>query len=369
MKNYSKLTIYILAAVIVIMSIWIFNKESSTLVINQESPKKGGKAQDKQMENRGGQGERKIPVSVYIADYEDNKGGLLNLGTILAKERVDLASEVSGRVTEIRFKEGESVKRGALLVKLNDDELQTQLKRAEFQYALLKDKLERQKILFEKDAVSRELYDQVQTEYNVLKQDIEQLKVRIEKTEVRAPFDGKLGFREISVGAYLMPNSKITTIVDNNNLIVQFSIPEKYASRKLIGANITFTVEGLTNLFNAKIYAIDPEIDIKTRTMMLRATYYNKSDALKPGMSAKVNLDVDQGSKSIYIPNEAVIADIKGKSVWIKKEGKAKSVFVKIGTRTIDKIEILSGIERGDTIIITGLMQVREGVGIQTNNF
>ncbi len=117
------------------------------------------------------------------------------------------------------------------MVKLNDDELQTQLKRANFQYGLLKEKLDRQKILLDKDAVSREDFDQAQTEFNVLAQDIEQLKAKIEKCEVRAPFDGVLGFRLISLGAYLVPNSKITTLVDIKNLVVEFSISEKYATR------------------------------------------------------------------------------------------------------------------------------------------
>lgn len=381
MKKYQKYFTYIIIVLVTIAVVYLYNSVITKPQINYNEgkrdfdkldknneigSKKSGESRGPGATNRGeGSGGRVLPVTFYIADYEQNSGGLLGLGSLVAKERVDLVSEVSGRVTEVRFKEGEFVKKGTVLIKLNDDELQTQLKRAQYQYSLLKDKLDRQTILLTKDAVSREDFDQVQTEYNVLAQDIEQLKVKIDKCEVKAPFDGMLGFRNVSLGAYLVPNSKITSLVDNKNLVVEFSIPEKYATKKLIGSIAKFTVQGSTKEYSARVYAIDPELDVKTRSIMFRASYFNSDSSLKPGMSAKVSLATSQATSSIYIPNEALISDISGKLVWIIKKGKAESVLVQTGVRTIDKIEILSGVKQGDSIITTGLMQVRSGTQIK----
>ncbi len=374
MKKFQKYLSYVLIAVVTAAAVLLFNSKSGEPTMNGGADGKGSAnkgadvaSQDKAKggQGRGGAQGRTLPVSFYIADYEVNTGGLLGLGSLVAKERVDLVSEVSGRVVDIKFREGEFVRRGSILVKLNDDELQAQLKRANFQYGLLREKLERQKILLNKDAVSREDFDQVQTEYNVLAQDIEQLKSKIEKCEVRAPFDGVLGFRGVSLGAYLVPNSKITTLVDIKNMVIEFSIPEKYATSKLIGTIAKFTVQGSTKEYNARVYAMDPELDVKTRSIKFRASYTNSDGTLKPGMSAKVMLATGQNSRSIYVPNESVTSDITGKVVWVIKNGKAESRIVQTGTRTTDKIEVLAGIEKGDTVATTGLMQIRPGMQLK----
>ena len=309
-----------------------------------------------------------LPVSVYIAQLMAREDGFLRIGNLVANERVEMVSEQSGRVVSINFQEGQFVKKGTLLIKLNDDELQVQLKKAEYQHALLEERLERQRILLEKDAVSREDYDNVLTEFNVLKQDIEQLKIRIEKMHVIAPFDGVVGFRDVSLGAFLQPNSKITTLVDIANLIVEVAIPEKYVMDKLLGSKVSFNVEGMVNDFSAVIYAVDPQVDVNTRTIMIRARYNNSNNLLRPGMSAKVMLNTGSGDINVYVPNQAVVPDVNGRSVWVFKNGKATFVPVQTGNRTADMLEVLSGVEKGDTIIITGLMQLREGISVSAVN-
>lgn len=309
-----------------------------------------------------------LPVSVHIAELMAREDGFLRIGNLVANEKVEMVSEQSGRVVSINFLEGQFVKKGTLLIKLNDDELQVQLKKAQYQHTLLQERLERQRILLEKDAVSREDYDKVLTEFNVLKQDIEQLKIRIDKMHITAPFDGVVGFREVSLGAFLQPNSKITTVVDIANLIVEVAIPEKYVMDKLYGKTINFTVEGMVNNFSAVIYAVDPQVDVNTRTIMIRARHKNANNLLKPGMSAKVMLNTGSGDINVYVPNQAVVPDVNGRSVWVLKNGKATFVPVQTGNRTADMLEVLSGVERGDTIIITGLMQLREGISVSPSN-
>lgn len=360
MKQRQKYILYAAIPVVLAGSIIGYNKLFNKPEINEEPTSRPAG----QGNRGGGGGGRALPVSVYIAEYMTSDEGKLAIGTLTPNERVDVVSELSGRVTEINFREGELVRKGTILVKLNDDELVAQLVKAEYQYKLIEQRLERQKILLERDAVSREDYDKVLTEFNVLKQDIEQLKIRIEKMKVRAPFDGMIGFRDVSLGAFLQPNTKISTLVDVANLKLEFAIPEKYINDVKSGSSVSFTVEGTGKTFSARVYAVDPQVEVKTRTLMLRARYTNTGLMLKPGMSAKVSFSTTAGANNIYVPNQAVVPDVKGRSVWVMKGGKAELVQVQSGTRTADMLEILGGLERGDTIITTGLMQLRPGIQV-----
>ena len=362
MKKREKYLLYISIPALFAISIFVFN----TFFRNTNRVPAGGSSVA--TAPRPGSGGRALPVSVYIAEYMEKEDGLLRIGNLVANERVDIVSEMSGRVTSINFEEGQFVRKGDILVKLNDDELRVQLTRAEYQYLLLEQRLERQRILLEKDAVSREDYDKVLTEYNVLKQDIEHLRIRIEKMLIRAPFDGVVGFRDISIGAFLQPNSKITTLVDIATLIVEVAIPEKYINDRLLGSTLIFNVEGMIDNFPAVVYAVDPQIDIATRTILLRARYSNRGYRIRPGMSARVMMTTSSGEPNIYVPNQAVVPDVSGRSVWLMKDGKAKSVRIQTGNRTADMLEVLSGLEKGDTVITTGLMQLREGIAVIPGN-
>lgn len=220
--------------------------------------------------------------------------------------------------------------------------------RAEFQRKLLSEKLERQRILLKRESISREAFDQLQTDYNVLEADIELLKVKISRTEIRAPFDGVMGFRYVSEGSYVQPSSKIATIVDNSVLKFEFSISEKYAARDLNGRRIDFRVTGSDRLYAAQVYAVDPLIDIKTRMILLRARYDNRRNELMPGMFAKGTLMVGGENEYIAIPTEAVVPEMEGKRMWVVKNGKVASVPVQTESRDEKNVEVISGIQVGD---------------------
>ena len=313
-----------------------------------------------------GEGGRALPVSVYIANYSDISDGRTGVGSLLANEVVDLACQTSGKVVMINFEEGQWVEKGTLLVKIDDLDFQAQLTRAEHQFALSSEKLERQRILFEKDAVSRESFDQAQTDYNLIEADIELLKVRIDRTEIRAPFSGIIGFRSISLGAYLQAGAKVATLTDISTLKLSFSVPERNVFQRLEGATALFTVAGSQKEFIAKVYAIDPVLEDKTRTIGLRALYNNKDGVLRPGMSAKVTINPEHSSFSLLVPSESVVSNVEGRTVWLVRNNRAVQVPVKTGTRTADKVEILEGVVRGDTVITSGLLQVRQGLPVET---
>ena len=314
---------------------------------------------------RGGGGDRALPVSVYVARYDDVSDGGVSIGSILANEVVELACQTTGKVVSINFEEGQRVEKGALLIKIDDLDLQAQLTRAEYQLTLASDRLTRQQILFEKDAVSRESFDQAQTDYNLIKADIELLKVRIDRTEIRAPFSGVIGFRAISPGAYLQAGAPVATLADVATLKIEFSISERNVFKKLEGATALFSVEGSNREYAAKVYAIDPLLEVKTRSLVLRALYENRDGVLRPGMMVHAMVNPEHSTASLLVPSEAVIPVVEGRAVWLVRNNRAVQTPVKIGTRTADKVEIFEGVVRGDTVITSGLLQIRQGQMVQ----
>lgn len=340
-------------------------------VIGRGKPVAEPPARSAEAGNKGGKGgaNRVIPVTVIVAQEQEVADGIRAVGSLVPNEEVVIASEVSGKVTEILFKEGSPVQKGQILVKINDDDLQAQLKRYQFQEKTLKENVERQRILFEKEAISQQSYDEVVTQYNMLLADIELLNVKIDKTRIRAPFSGVVGFRYISDGSYIQPGTQIARLVDYNTLKLEFSIPEKYIGLKLVGKQVTFTTEASKDIHKAVIYAMEPRVEDKTRTIILRARYNNARGLLRPGMSAQqVIVPTSQATQVLMVPTEAIVPSLDGKSIWIAKEGQAELIPVETGSRTETQVEVLKGIVPGDSVIVTGLMQLRDGAKIKVTN-
>jgi membrane fusion protein (multidrug efflux system) len=308
-----------------------------------------------------------IPVNIYIAEPSYISNGIHAAGSLMPSEEVELTTEVAGKVTKIFFTEGAVVRKGELLIKINDEDLQAQLVRAEFQEKLLAEKLERQKILLTKEAISREAYDQLETDHNMIVADIRLLKVRIEKTELRAPFDGVIGFRYVSEGSYLQPGAKVARIVDKSSLIVEFSISERNIAMQFLNKNVMFRTEGFRQEFRAQVYAVEPILNARTRTISLRARYDNSRGLLLPGMSTGVTLITSESSNAIQVPTETVVPDISGVSVWTVRNGLATVTPIETGSRTEQMIEVLSGLAIGDTIVTTGIMQLRPNIPVIIN--
>ena len=287
-----------------------------------------------------------------------------SIGTLRPDEEVDLAFETSGKIVGINFTEGTRVKKGDLLAKINDRPLQAQLEKSEAQLKMSEAKEFRQRSLLDKDAISQESYDQVKTDVQSLRADINLIKARISETELRAPFDGIIGLRYLSEGSYATSATKIAKLIKISPIKIEFSIPEKYASEIKIGYPITFNIDGSNQVFNATVYAVDPKIDIETRNIVLRALYPNKDEELKSGRYAGITLQLSQIDNAIAIPTEALIPEMEGEKVFIYKNGKAQSVKVNTGLRTESKIQITAGLKFGDTLITSGIMQLRQNLPI-----
>jgi membrane fusion protein (multidrug efflux system) len=314
--------------------------------------------------NISAQNRQLLNVIGYIIRPENFSELVNSSGTLRPDEEVDLTFETSGKIVSIKFTEGTRVKKGDLLSKINDRPLQAQLEKLLAQKKLTEAKVFREKSLLEKDAISQESYDQIVTELQTIEADINLIQARISETELRAPFDGIIGLRYLSEGSFATPSTKIARLIKISPLKLEFSIPEKYSSEIKIGYPVTFTVVGMNKIFQASVYAVDPKIDIDTRTIVLRALYPNLQEELKSGRYASITLVMSQIGNAVSIPTEALIPEMEGEKVFIFKSGKATAVKVQTGLRTESRIQITDGLHFGDTLLTTGILQLRENLPV-----
>ncbi len=286
-------------------------------------------------------------------------------GSIIAFEGTELHPEVSGRVTILNVKEGTTVARGMLLVKLFDGDLQAQLKKLEVQLAIKEKTEQRQAELLKINGISQQEYDLSALDVSNIKADIELIRTSILKTEIRAPFTGKLGLRNISIGAYITPQTIITTIREVENLKLEFTVPEKYSSQIKTGMPVMFMLDGSDKKFNAKIIASESSVAEDNRSLKVRAIISSKDAMLSPGIFTKVSLDFGVDNNAIMIPSQAVIPQARFKNVILYKNGAAKFAVVQTGVRDSAFVQILSGVEIGDTVITTGLLSIKPDGDIQ----
>jgi len=299
-----------------------------------------------------------LPVNMQIAKPESFTETFTVIGSIEANESVILKSEVSGIITGIFFNEGERVEKGKLLIKVYDDDLQAQLAKSKANLKLAEGVEFRQRQLLEPEAISRQEYDVVIANLQAAEADVALLTSQISKTEIKAPFDGTIGFRKVSPGEYITPGINIASLVDDNPAKIQFALPEKYA--QLVGVNtvIRYRLEGQPLIRTATVYAVAPLIDPATRTLQLKALSPNPNGALKPGAFARIEVLMQTKPNVIFIPTEAVLSESVGEKVYLFKDGKVNPVIVETGTRTNTRVEIVRGIVPGDTVITSGMMQI-----------
>ena len=305
-----------------------------------------------------------LVVNGVVLRSESLENAVRSSGTVLASESVDLVAEAAGRIERIAFKEGTHVSRGDLLVKINDDDLQAQLRKSELQINLTAEQEKRQKHLFETGGISQEQYEISLNQVNSYKADRDNLLASIRKREIRAPFSGRIGLRYVSEGSYVSPTTRIGSIQKINPLKVDFSIPEKYAHQVAVGDPVQFSSDETKLRFAGKLYAIEPKIDAATRTLQLRALCDNKAEKIFPGAYVQIELHLKKIPDALMVPTQAVVPVLKGQTVLVRKNGVAVSVPVNTGIRTASTVQIVSGLSVGDTVITTGLMQLRPGMSV-----
>ena len=286
-------------------------------------------------------------------------------GTIMANESTEIRSEASGRLVQLNVKEGAFVQQGALLAKLYDGDLQAQKRKLEVQLKIAEQTENRQGQLLKIQGISQQEYDLSLLQVNNLNADIDIVNEAISRTEIRAPFSGKLGLRNISPGAYITPTIIITTISQVNQLKVQFNVPEKYGSLLRLGQSINFTVDGSQKTYNANILATEVMLDENTRSLAIRAAVTNTDASLIPGVFAKVKIVLGRNEATILIPTIVVQPQGRKKIVYLYKNGKSAPAEITTGVRDSSNVQVLTGLDIGDTVITTGLLFLRPGADVK----
>lgn len=306
-----------------------------------------------------------LPINVLIIEKSSLDFNIRCVGTIQANEEVMLRSEATGKIVKINFKEGSKVSKGQLLIKINDADLQAEYKKAKLKLKLFGDTEKRQKTLLDKGGISLAEMEIAANESSISDADIELLQARINKTEVRAPFSGIIGLENLSEGAFITPTETLAMLQDIGKVKLEFSIPEKYAGQVHIGNIIKFRVPGVEKEFEGSIYAISPRIEEATRTIQIKAVAANNSMQLLPGAFADISLSFDKNTSAIMVPTEAVIPDIKGHKVYLYKNGLAEVTPIKLGIRKEKYVQVVDGIGVGDTLITTGILQLKPSAPVK----
>lgn len=311
-----------------------------------------------------GKARRALNVTAEVVKPRALTDEIIISGELLPDEEVNLSFESSGKIVSINFTEGTHVSKGQLLAKVNDGPLQAQLKKLESQLQLAQDRVYRQSALLEKDAVSKEAYEEAQTNLASLKADIDLMKENIAQTELRAPFDGIIGLRQVSEGAYANTGTVVATLTKITPLKIEFAVPERYANAIKPGMNLTFNVEGRLDNLDGRIYATESKVDRTTHTLPVRALYANSRGELLPGRFTNIHLKTQEIPDAVAIPTECIVPEMGVDKVFLYKNGKAQPVTITKGIRNESRVQVLTGLNYGDTIITSGTMQLRTGLAV-----
>ena len=321
------------------------------------------KSDDKDKRGDKGKVEKKIDAIIVKPSLLINEISVS--GSLLAFEEVELKNEVAGRVVKINLPEGKFVKKGTLLVKLFDDDLQSSLHKLTTQLAIQQKIYNRQSELLKVNGISQNDYDQTGLLLNSLKADIEVEKTLIRKTEVLAPFDGVIGLRNISIGAIVTPSTLLSTIRTANKIKLDFSVPEKYSSVISTGMKVKFKMSNNDKTYDATVIATEQGINVGTRSLKVRALVNSSARELVSGAFANVTLRLSENHNALMIPTQTIIPEEENKSVIVARHGKAHFITVQTGIRKASDIEITDGLQPGDTVITSGLLFLKEGGKLQ----
>lgn len=308
-----------------------------------------------------------LKVTTHVVEAGAFAETLMATGTLRAEEGVELQAETNGKIVAINFVEGARVKKGDLLVKLNDADLRATRERAVHRRDLAMLRESRFRTLIKDGIARQEDYDNALSEVNVQNAEIALVEAQIAKTEIRAPFDGVVGLRYVSEGSFVNAASRLATLQRLDTIKVDFSVPEKYASLIRVGNPIHFSVVGSEERFRGEIYAYDPRIDDATRSVMIRAISSNADTRLLPGAFANVEMTLSQVNNAIFVPAVAVVPGFSDKNVFILQDGVVARRQVETGTRTDTSVQIMTGLSAGDVVITSGLQQLRPGLAVVTD--
>jgi len=304
-------------------------------------------------------------VDAYIVKVVPVSEQLDLPGTLTANEATEVHPEISGRMTYLNVAEGRNVGKGTLLAKIYDGDLRAELNKLAVQLRTAEQTVKRYQELLKIDGVSQQEYDLQALQISNIRADMAVVRSNITRTEIRAPFSGTLGLKNVSPGAYITPQTIITTIRQNSQLKLDFTLPEKYTGKLKPGQLINFTTEGNPRTYNAKVMATEMGINEESRSLQVRAVVTNNDGKILPGGFVKVTTNFDPDPNAIMIPSQAVVPQARGKKAVVYRGGTVSFEDIQTGYRDSAMVQITSGLKVGDTIILTGLMGLKPKAKVQ----
>ncbi len=305
------------------------------------------------------------PVDGTVIKPASLKEELEITGTIAANQQVDIVSELTRKIVRVNVREGALVQQGQLLFELDNADLQAQLEKLRQQEKLATLNEERLRDLIAHEAVVQQDYDQAFTNLKVLQAQISELLVTISKTRIRAPFAGQAGIVHVYPGAVVSVNTVLTNIQDNNVVKLDFQVPEKYAHVITAGSEQKFTVASDSKQYTAKVIAREASLDQNTRTLLVRAVSANPGRSLLPGQSARLHLALHSTADALMVSSQALMPSSQGYNVYTVKNNHVQLSPVEIGQRGPYTVEVLHGLNNGDTVVTSNLLRLAPGAAVQ----
>lgn len=299
-----------------------------------------------------------VIVDVLVASPTVINNTVEASGTVVANEYVELRPEINGRLTYLNVPEGKTIQKGTVLARIYDADLRAQVAKSQVQLDLAQKTVDRYKKLLDIQGLNQSDYDAALNTVNGLKADIDYTNTLIEKTVIRAPFSGTVGLRQVSPGAFVTSATLIATILQTNKVKVDFVLPEEYSNLVHIGSQVQIEVDANANAKRkANIVAMEPQVNLATRNIKVRALL--DGGFANPGAFVKVYVGAGVDKKAVMVPTNSIIPDDKNNQLILVKGGKASFVNVKTGLREANNVEIIKGVEPGDTVVVTGVLFAR----------
>ncbi len=304
-----------------------------------------------------------LTVEYFIARPTYFESTVTTTAEIIPSEQVILRAPVSGTVLAINFREGSTVGKGQSLIHLDDRAWKAQLKGLQAELDRLKSDLDRKRILLEVEGATQQEVDEIIASMASIEAQMEELRVNIQLANVSAPFNGQVGLRDFSVGSYMGQGDQITTLAEVDQLKVEFNLPERYQNELKLDQNLSVVAD--TDTFPARVYAIDPIIDPESRTLRARALISREDKGnLRPGVFATAILPTQVSEEALLVPTQVVVPEINVQTVYVVEDGVAVRREVELASRNAEMVQIVSGLAPGDTVITTGLLQIKNGMSV-----
>ena len=306
-----------------------------------------------------------MPVETAVAQVRATSRRITAVGTLNSNESVVIAAEIAGRVTEIAFAEGQRAREGQVIARLDSSILEAQRDRAEASLSLSRANRERADVLYKEEAISQREHEEANAQWRLDEANLRLAQAQLDKTILRAPFDGILGLRHVSAGEYVQPGQPLVTLDDTDPIKVDFRVPEVFSTLLEPGQTVRATIDAVPGRsFSGEVYAVAPIVDPKSRSLMVRARVPNRDGTMRPGMFAQIHLATEERPDALMIPEEALFTRGQDKFVYRVVDGIVVDSPVTTGHRQRGLVEVVEGLSPGDTVITAGQTKVRPGMPV-----